>query len=67
MMALDVPALPAMTRPVYPYPYTARFTGTGDWTGAASWERGGTAPIVATQDWAGADWFTPYNFAGEEE
>ncbi|MCX8999841.1 tannase/feruloyl esterase family alpha/beta hydrolase [Rhizobiaceae bacterium BDR2-2] len=52
--------LPAMTRPVYPWPAVARYTGTGDVTEAANWEKGGPAGVVPLRDWPGADLFGPY-------
>ena len=57
---LGVAALPDMTRPVWPWPATAAFSGTGDPTDAAAWVRGPDAEIVALRDWAGEDFFAPY-------
>ncbi len=57
---LGVAPLPAMTRPVYPWPATAAYTGSGDPTDAANWTKGADAEIVALRDWAGADFFAPY-------
>lgn len=59
-LALDVEPLPAMTRPVYPYPAVARYKGTGAVTDAANWEKGGPAEIVPLRDWPGSDLFAPY-------
>lgn len=53
---------PAMSRPVYPYPFTAAWDGTGDVRAAESWRKGPPAAIVATRDWPGADLFGPYHF-----
>jgi feruloyl esterase len=57
---LGVPPLPEMTRPVWPWPATARWTGKGDVTDAATWEKGPDAQIVALRDWAGADFLAPF-------
>ena len=48
------------SRPVYPYPAVAKFTGTGDWHDAASWAQGDPLYDAATQTWAGASFYTPY-------
>ena len=48
------------SRPVYPYPAVARFTGTGDWHDAANWAQGDPLYDAATQTWAGASFYTPY-------
>jgi hypothetical protein len=57
---LGVAPLPPKSRPVWPWPATAAFSGSGDPTGAAAWVRGPDAEIVALRDWAGADFFAPY-------
>jgi feruloyl esterase len=57
--ALGVPPLPAMTRPVFPWPLTAAFTGAGDVNDTASWAEGPALETVAVRDWAGADFFAP--------
>jgi hypothetical protein len=57
---LGVAPLPEMTRPVYPWPATAAYTGKGDWKDAANWTRGPDAETVALRDWAGADFFAPF-------
>lgn len=51
-----------MERPVYPYPYAARYDGVGDVFAASSWGKGPAAEIVRTRDWPGADLFDPYTF-----
>ena len=51
---------PEMTRPVYPYPDLAVYSGAGPPTDAANWTRGAPAPVVRLRDWPGADLFTPY-------
>jgi feruloyl esterase len=57
---LGVAPLPGMSRPVWPWPATAAFSGSGDAADAATWARGPDAEIVALRDWAGADFFAPY-------
>lgn len=56
---LGVAPLPAMTRPVWPWPATALWSGNGDVTKAATWTQGPDAQIVGLRDWAGADFFAP--------
>ena len=63
MQDLGVAPLPAMTRPAYPYPHVAVWSGQGDMKDAANWSKGPAAEIVATRDWPGADLFAPYAFA----
>lgn len=60
---LGVVPLPEMTRPVYPYPHLAGWSGEGDVHDAATWSEGPAAEIVGLRDWPGADLFTPYAFA----
>lgn len=57
---LGVAPLPAMTRPVYPWPATAAYAGSGDPTDAANWTKGADAETVALRDWAGSDFFAPF-------
>ncbi|SLN26062.1 Tannase and feruloyl esterase [Aquimixticola soesokkakensis] len=57
--------LPDMTRPVYPYPFTAVWDGSGDVYDAAHWSQGEAAQIVHLRDWPGADFFAPYAFTDE--
>jgi feruloyl esterase len=60
-MDLGVAPLPEMTRPVWPWPATAQWSGSGDVTDAATWLRGPDAQIVALRDdWAGSDFFAPF-------
>ena len=59
---LDVPAVPDMTRPLYPYPYVAQYKGSGDWTDAANWERGPAKEVVPLHPWPGSGMFAPYTF-----
>ncbi|WP_106477999.1 tannase/feruloyl esterase family alpha/beta hydrolase [Phytohalomonas tamaricis] len=51
------------SRPVYPYPATAHYTGRGSVYDAANWEKGHPAETVHLRDWPGSDLFTPYNFS----
>ena len=60
---LGVAKLPDMTRPVYPYPFTARYTGEGNYTEASNWEKGNKAVVVKRRKWPGSDLFGPYHFA----
>lgn len=60
---LGVPPLPAMSRPVYPWPHVAIWNGAGDWTDGANWIKGPETHIVPTRDWPGANLFGPYDFA----
>ena len=39
-----------MSRPVYPYPATAEYTGTREMTEAENWQQGPDAQIVALHD-----------------
>lgn len=57
---LGIPPLPAMTRPVWPWPATAALRPGADYTKADSWTRGPDAAIVSTRDWPGSDLFAPY-------
>lgn len=54
--------LPDMTRPVYPYPATARYKGVGDIYDGTNWEKGEPAEIVRLRDWPGSDLFGAYTF-----
>ena len=48
------------SRPLYPYPSLAKYSGSGDVNAAASYTRGTALYTATTPDWAGIDWFTPY-------
>ncbi len=52
----EKPTNVARSRPVYPYPYIAAYTGRGDLNAAENWERG-RAVDVKTPDWAGSDFY----------
>lgn len=54
--------LPAMTRPVYPYPYIAHYKGTGDVYNASNWEKGEATETVKLRDWPGRSLFGSYHF-----
>ncbi|NVO23967.1 tannase/feruloyl esterase family alpha/beta hydrolase [Donghicola mangrovi] len=60
---LGVAPLPDMTRPIYPYPYTAAYSGAGNVTDGANWSRGEPAQIVNTRAWPGADLFGAFSFS----
>ncbi|WP_319529589.1 tannase/feruloyl esterase family alpha/beta hydrolase [uncultured Cohaesibacter sp.] len=59
---LGVAKLPDMSRPVYPYPYTAKFNGSGDYTDSANWIKGNAAEIIKVREWPGKDMFGAYQF-----
>ncbi|WP_260929507.1 tannase/feruloyl esterase family alpha/beta hydrolase [Novosphingobium sp. 9] len=63
MAKLETAALPAMTRPVYPYPFVAKYKGTGDYTKAVNWEKGAATQVVALHPWPGSDLFAPFIFS----
>ncbi len=48
------------TRPMYPYPALARYSGSGDINAAASFGRASALHAEAVPDWAGSDFFNPY-------
>jgi feruloyl esterase len=48
------------TRPVYPYPAVAKFSGTGDWHDAANWAKADALYNAPTQPWAGASFYATY-------
>jgi feruloyl esterase len=49
---------PDLTRPVYPYPYTQKYTGTGDVKMAANFVQGPAKPVPASVfNWYGADFY----------
>eukprot|EP00644_Phytophthora_capsici_P001126 jgi/Phyca11/129728/e_gw1.86.48.1 len=49
------------TRPVYPYPSVAKYTGSGDVNDAANWEEGDALYSNLTAYWLGADFFDVFN------
>ncbi|NEX62980.1 tannase/feruloyl esterase family alpha/beta hydrolase [Noviherbaspirillum galbum] len=48
------------SRPVYPYPAVARYTGNGDWHDAANYTSGSPLYNVRTPSWPGSIFYTPY-------
>ena len=48
------------SRPVYPYPSVAKYTGTGDWKLAANYVEGAPLYSAPAPAWAGASFCTPY-------
>jgi feruloyl esterase len=53
-------AKPDLTRPVYPYPYTQKYIGSGDVREAANFEKGPAMPAPATVfQWFGSDFYKP--------
>jgi hypothetical protein len=55
-------ALPR-SRPVYPFPAVARYTGQGDANVAANYVEGSALVNEAVRNWAGEDMFKPYPFS----
>ena len=52
------PMAPDLTRPIYPYPFTARYTGKGDIGDAANYVMGPAQPAPATlSNWYGSDFY----------
>jgi hypothetical protein len=49
----------ARSRPVYPYPALARYSGQGDPNDASSYGRGAPLVTTGTPGWAGADLYRP--------
>ena len=47
-------------RPVYPYPYVARYTGRGNSHDAGVYQRGAPLTNAPTPNWRGVDFYTPY-------
>jgi feruloyl esterase len=48
------------SRPVYPYPAVAKYTGSGDWHNGANYTEGAPLYNVKTPAWAGSSFYTPY-------
>lgn len=67
MMAMMPPPQPAVqrTRPVYPYPYIAAYTGKGDPNDAKNFTRGEPLFNGTTPAWAGESFYHPYQPAAE--
>ncbi|RZF27436.1 tannase/feruloyl esterase family alpha/beta hydrolase [Paraburkholderia sp. UYCP14C] len=51
------------SRPVYPYPAVAKFTGSGDWHDGANYTQGAPLYTAASRTWAGSSFYTPYTAA----
>ncbi|WP_395396777.1 tannase/feruloyl esterase family alpha/beta hydrolase [Novosphingobium sp. BL-8A] len=51
---------PDLTRPIYPYPYLARYTGKGDIRSDANYVKGAAHPApAALENWPGAKFYKP--------
>ncbi|WP_069263311.1 tannase/feruloyl esterase family alpha/beta hydrolase [Paraburkholderia nodosa] len=48
------------SRPVYPYPAVAQFTGTGDWHLGANWTQGAPLYNQPTHTWTGSSFYATY-------
>ncbi|MBN3802752.1 tannase/feruloyl esterase family alpha/beta hydrolase [Paraburkholderia sp. Ac-20336] len=48
------------SRPVYPYPAVAKYTGSGDWHDGANYAQGAPLYTAASRAWAGSSFYTPY-------
>ena len=49
------------TRPVYPYPYIAKYKGTGSIDDASNFVQGDAVPVPAERlEWLGAGYLTPH-------
>lgn len=56
--APSAPAAPDLTRPIYPYPYTAKYVGSGNIREAANYVRGPARPAPASLgEWAGSKFY----------
>jgi hypothetical protein len=59
--APDVAVEPDRTRPVYPYPYLARYVGTGSIDFAKNFIEGERKPVpAAALNWLGSSFYTPH-------
>ena len=57
----DQPAKVDRTRPVYPYPFVARYIGSGSIDDAANFVQGDAQPVDPGRlDWLGVKFFTPH-------
>lgn len=50
------------SRPLYPYPYLARYSGSGDVNAAGSYEAADLTTLDPTVSWIGAAFYKPYVF-----
>jgi feruloyl esterase len=54
------PPVADLTRPIYPYPFVAKYIGTGDVRDAANYVQGPARPAPANlSDWFGANFYKP--------
>jgi feruloyl esterase len=54
----QIAGTPDLTRPIYPYPYTQKYTGNGDVKEAANFVQGPARPAPASVfNWFGADFY----------
>ena len=53
------------SRPVYPYPAVAQYTGSGDWHNGANYTHGAPLYTALTHPWAGSSFYTPYTATTE--
>jgi feruloyl esterase len=57
---LDSSGSQTASRPVYPYPAVARYTGSGDWHDGANYVSDAARYNVRTPSWPGSILYTPY-------
>lgn len=57
---LDTAGKATASRPVYPYPAVARYTGSGDWRDAGNYAAGAARYTVRTPSWPGSIFYVPY-------
>jgi feruloyl esterase len=57
---LDTAGAVTASRPVYPYPAVAKYSGTGDWHDAANYVSAAARYNVPTPAWAGSFFYAPY-------
>ncbi|APA87585.1 tannase/feruloyl esterase family alpha/beta hydrolase [Paraburkholderia sprentiae WSM5005] len=48
------------SRPVYPYPAVAKYTGSGDWHNGANYTQGAPLYTASSRTWAGSSFYAPY-------
>jgi feruloyl esterase len=48
------------SRPVYPYPAVAKYSGSGDWHSGANYTQGAALYTAKTVAWAGSSFYKPY-------
>jgi hypothetical protein len=54
---------PDLTRPIYPYPYSQKYSGTGDVKEAANFVQGPAKPMPTSFiNWLGVDFYKPRRF-----